>query len=95
MLWTTTVILKQQYVWILPVALIAFHVQVLYIYIIFLLNSDHIMYVHIMYIEFNECDNAVDNNCNTETTMCVDTACGFDCIPCPGIYIIFLQKIKQ
>ena len=53
------------------------------------------MYVHIMYIEFNECDNAVDNNCNTETTMCVDTACGFDCIPCPGIYIIFLQKIKQ
>ena len=85
MLWTTIVILKQQCVWILPVALIAFHVQVLYIYIIFLLNSDHIMYVHIMYIEFNECDNAVDNNCNTETTMCVDTACGFDCIPCPGI----------
>ena len=43
------------------------------------------MYIIIMYIEFNECDNAVDNNCNTETTMCVDIACGFDCIPCPGI----------
>ena len=56
------------------------------------------MYVHIMYIEFNECDNAVDNNCDTETTMCVETTCGFECIPCPGIYIyyiIFLQKIKQ
>ena len=43
------------------------------------------MYVHIMYIDLNECDNAVDNDCDTETTMCVDTACGFDCIPCPGI----------
>ena len=49
------------------------------------------MYVHIMYIEFNECDNAADNDCDTETTMCVDIACGFDCIPCPGIIHIHIH----
>ena len=36
----------------------------------------------------NECDNAVDNNCNTTTSICAETTCGFECIPCPGIYII-------
>ena len=53
MLWTTIVILKQQCVWKLHVALSAFHVQV-YIYIILYfskrLNSDHIMYVHNYYV---------------------------------------------
>ena len=46
------------------------------------------MYVHIMYIEFNECDNAVDNDCDTETTICVDTACGFDCTCLSGCEMI-------
>ena len=45
--------------------------------------THNIMYVR-MYTDINECDIGMDN-CNTETTMCADTACGFDCIPCPGI----------
>ena len=40
------------------------------------------------FTDINECDNAVDNNCDTTTSICAETTCGFECIPCPGIYII-------
>ena len=42
----------------------------------------------IIIIEFNECDNPADNNCDTETTMCVDTACGYDCTCLSGCEMI-------
>ena len=38
--------------------------------------------------DINSCDNAADNDCDSATTMCVDTTCGYECTCLDGCEMI-------
>ena len=47
--------------------------------------TDSITELIIISTDINNCDDPGDNNCN-DTSMCVETTCGFECILSEGIY---------
>ena len=41
-----------------------------------------------LFIDFDECANPGDNTCDSQTTMCMDTACDYNCICLSGCEMI-------